>query len=241
MDESSSNSVPLQLQLLGWWELRKGDRRVFLGRREQRVIALLALRGRRPRLDVAATLWPDTTEARALASLRAAVLLTRRLASGAVLAPCRSTIGLDPSVQVDVDDVLEAAQGCRTRGGRADVDLNDQLRCLGRDELLPGWYEDWLLFERERLEQIRLAALESVARTALAQGQYDVAVVAATRAIMIEPLRETPHLLLVRAHLASGNLASAVGEFHAYRGRLQRELGIGPSPRMVDLMRSLDD
>jgi DNA-binding SARP family transcriptional activator len=80
------------LQLFGWWQLTQGRRTVELGGREQRLTALLALRGRRPRLLVAATLWPDTLEDRARASLRTAIKRTQHDAPG-LLAPTAGPSG----------------------------------------------------------------------------------------------------------------------------------------------------
>jgi hypothetical protein len=42
-------------------------------------------------------------------------------------------------------------------------------------ELLPGWYEDWLLFDRERLRRLSLHVLEHAARQLCAAGRYATA------------------------------------------------------------------
>src|SRR5512144_2972892 len=70
------------LRLFGCWDLRVGERTIKLGGREQRLLALLALRGRRPRSYVAGTLGPPSPEPRAQNSLRAAVLRSRKAAPG---------------------------------------------------------------------------------------------------------------------------------------------------------------
>ena len=70
-----------------------------------RLAALVALRGTRPRTHLAGTLWPDTTEERALSSLRASVLRLKRLAPGLAEAS-RWTVGLGRGVRVDAHRLL---------------------------------------------------------------------------------------------------------------------------------------
>ena len=95
------------LSLLGGWQLVVDGDVVALGGREQRLCALLALSGTRARAQVAGTLWPDSTDARALASLRRAVAQTHQRCAG-LLAADRTSIGLAADVVVDVD-ALRAA------------------------------------------------------------------------------------------------------------------------------------
>lgn len=225
----------LHLQLMGRWELSSGGSPIELGGREQRLTALLALRGIRSRPYVAGTLWPDTSEDRALASLRAAVLRTRRRAPG-VLQSGRMTVRLDESVSVDVHEVVHWTDLVEELPVDEAVKLVDR---VGDGELLPGWYEDWVILERARFERIRLRALELVAHRALESGALGAALKAASEAMLIEPLLESVRAVTIRAHLLSGNRVEAVREFDAYRKQLELELGIEPSPDLVELVRPL--
>jgi DNA-binding SARP family transcriptional activator len=225
-----TESGRLDLKLFGCWDLRVDGRIVDLGQREQRLLALLALRGRRTRPYVAGTLWPDSTEQRAQMSLRAAVLRSRQAVQG-ILEAGRTTVGLAPGVDVDVHRLLRAAGS----GG----DPRATMAVMGADELLPGWYDDWVIFERERLQHVRLRALESLAESELDVGHHDLALEAALEAIAIEPLRESGHTIAIRAHLLAGNRSAAVREYRTYRDRLERELGIAPSPGLEELVRPL--
>jgi hypothetical protein len=63
-----------------------------------------------------------------------------------------------------------------------------------RGELLPGWYDDWVMFERERLRQLQLHALETMAHRLAKEHRYADAVDVALAAVRLEPLRERhPH------------------------------------------------
>jgi DNA-binding SARP family transcriptional activator len=233
-----SNAVPdvsaaLELRLFGCWDLRSPSGTVSLGGREQRLVALLALRGRRPRVQVAGTLWPDTREERALTSLRSAVMRVRRSAGG-LLEIGHSTLALAADVRVDVQQLTRWAAEPRIHGtGRA----RWWVGVLRDAELLPGWYDDWVLFERERLQHLRLAALESEGLRSLDRGDYDTALMAALEATTIEPLRETAHSILIRAHLLAHNPSAAVEAYRAYRHQLRASMGISPSREMDDLVR----
>jgi DNA-binding SARP family transcriptional activator len=229
-DSGTTESGRLDLRLFGCWDLRVDGMVVELGRREQRLLALLALRGRRTRPYVAGTLWPDSTEHRAQTSLRAAVLRTRQAVQG-ILEAGRTTVGLAPGVNVDVHQLLRAAD--------SDGDPRATMAVMDADELLSGWYDDWVLFERERLQHVRLRALENLAESQLDVGHHDFALEAALGAIAIEPLRESGHAIAIRAHLLAGNRSAAVREYRTYSDRLERELGIAPSPRLDELVRPL--
>lgn len=225
----------LGLQLLGCWDLRSGTGLVSLGVREQRLVALLALRGRRPRTQIAGTLWPDTTDVRALSSLRAAVLRVRRSAPD-LIDGGRTSLALAAEVQVDVNEVMQCVAD--VAADPAD-DPARQVSLLRHADLLPGWYEDWVVVERERLQHLRLLSLESVARAALDRGDFDLALTAAIETIAIEPLRESAHAIAIRAHLMAGNQSSAVTEYRDYRHLLRSMLAIAPSRELNELLTPL--
>ena len=230
--DSVRPGASIELQLFGWWNLRVHDQQVLLCRREQAVVAFLALRGCRPRSHIAGILWPNATEERALTSLRAAVLRTRRTVAG-LLEVRRTTLGLHPDVHVDVDEVHRVAGEVARRPDHAP---HHALGVLAGDDLLPGWYDDWVLVERERLRNLRLSALETLAQRALARGDTELGASAARMATLIEPLRERAHALVVRAHLIAGNRPEAIRQFSAYRRLLREELAIAPSAQFTQLL-----
>ena len=108
-------------------------------------------------------------------------------------------------------------------------------------DLLPSWYDDWVIVERERLRQIRVHSLEELSRRLVVVHRYGDAIDAALAAIAADPLRESAHRRLIEAHLAEGNLSEAIRQYKAYAGLLSSQLGIEPSPaldRLVDLGRA---
>lgn len=221
-----------RLRLLGRWQLVADDEDIELGHREERLVALLGLTGRSSRLHVAGILWPESTDAQALASLRRAVLQTRRRCPGLLQAD-RLNIELDPDVAIDVAEVRRTAAA--TEGTIAE----DGAALLGQmvgEELLPGWYDDWVLPEREDLGQLRVKAFDRIARHALEADDLALVVAAARAASDVDPLLESAAELVIRAHLARGDVGSALLEFGRYRDALREELGVTPSRTLQELI-----
>nr|WP_239523336.1 bacterial transcriptional activator domain-containing protein [Geodermatophilus normandii] len=108
-----------------------------------------------------------------------------------------------------------------------------------RGELLPGWHEEWVLLERERLRQLRMHALEALAGELIVAGRFGEAVEAAYAAVHEEPLRESAHRVVVRAHLAEGNVAEARHAYESFRQVLADTLGVAPTPSMTGLLTEL--
>lgn len=220
------------LDLLGGFRLCVGTRPVDVPGTVQRLLALLGVLGDQPRTTVAGSLWPDVPEHQARASLRTALWrLHRRLP---VL------VGYDDdrlalSAGIDVDTQL-LADGAR-RIGAGVIPSDEQHAVLRRrGELLPGWYEDWVVLERERCRQLRLHALETLAASLAGSGRIADAIDVACEVIGIEPLRESAHRVLIELHLAEDNVEEALRQFGALRRLLAREIGVEPSTDLHELL-----
>jgi DNA-binding SARP family transcriptional activator len=142
-------------------------------------------------------------------------------------------------VQVDVRELSDWAQ--RVRSPHIGIE-NAMLPPGGlRGDLLPGWYDDWVLLERERVRQLRLHTLEALAVRLAAMGRLADALEAAYEAMRAEPLRESAHRTVVRVHLTEGNLAEAIRAYDLFREMLWDELGARPSELMSQLLRGVRD
>ena len=237
-DGRDANGEPRwRLDLLGSWRLSgSGDDVLDVGVNGRRIFALLALRRRCDRPYLAGMLWPDCSEAHAHGNLRASLSrLHRRDLAGPLVCSTDGVLALRPEVEVDVHGVVAVARsvldGDRTTAPR------EAVRRLACDDVLLGWYDDWVLLERERLRQLRLHALEHLSGQLLAAGDVARAVEAALEAVAVEPLRESAHAALIRAHLAEGNRAEAARQFQRLRELLRKELDEEPSRLVTDLLR----
>lgn len=225
-----------RLSLLGTWRLTGPDDVLDVGANGRRLFALLALRGRCDRSYVSGALWPECSEPHAHGNLRATLSrLHRRDLAGPLACSAGGVLALRPEVQVDAHAVVAIARA--VLDGDPVPAPRPAVRRLACEDLLLGWYEDWVLLERERLRQLRLHALERLSGRLLADGDIPAAVEAALEAVTVEPLRESAHAALIRAHLAEGNRAEAARQLQRLRQLLRDELDEEPSRLVTDLMR----
>jgi DNA-binding SARP family transcriptional activator len=224
----------LRLGLLKGFELYRDSDLVGLPLSAQRLIAYLALRDRSLlRVHVAATLWPDSTEERSVANLRTALWRIRYEGCSAVQA---TTSHLRLSQSVIVDYRLSAARARRLLDPASPFDVEDLDESYFVEDLLPDWYDEWVVMERERFRQLRLYALESAAERLVSAGRSGRAIQAALIAVCEEPLRESAQRVLVQAHLARGNQGEAIMQYRRYRKALYEELQVAPSPLFEELL-----
>lgn len=229
----------LRLTLFGRWRLARGDHVVDVPSRSQRLAALLALRGQQARAHLAGVLWPDVPEERAQASLRAALSGVRRHASDLV-ADGNGDLHLADGVAVDVVEFRRHARSILS-GDLSQWPGSVHDPVVSGGELLPGWYDDWLIVERERIHQVRLHVLEALAGHLVERDAYAQALEAALTAVEIDPLRESAQRSLIAVHLAQGNTADAVRQYKRFCALLRAELDVLPTPRMTELIEHATD
>jgi DNA-binding SARP family transcriptional activator len=230
-----SVSASPHLRLLGGFELVAGGLTIALPVNAQRVLAFLALTGQPARGAVAGRLWPEASEPRALGNLRSAIWRLQRQCSG-LLRCDGGALGLDPSVVVDVNTFVDVARAVLAHG---DSDWHEVPPILFNADLLPGFYEDWVLTKQEHLRQLQLHALERISSLLSRRGDEGAALEAALVCVEIDPLRESAHRAVICVHLREGNLGEARRHYDRAVAVLANELGLPPSPSLVELERHL--
>ncbi len=216
-----------QLHLLGGFQILVDDCAHPVPTSAAKLLALLAIHDRpMSRARVAGTFWPDLSDRRASANLRA-VVWRLPAALRPVVASTATTLAISEAVDFD----LRAAR----RIVRDILDLDEPHRhdssCVALlcAPLLPEWDEEWLMFERERVRQLHIHALERLGASLLERGDALSAVDVGAAVISTEPLRESAHGLLIQAHLAAGNRADARRCYDRYCDLVRRELGLEPA------------
>jgi DNA-binding SARP family transcriptional activator len=224
------------LFLLGGPFVIKNGRRLEIPGGSKRLLVFVTLNGGRvSRRHAAGTLWPCGNDERAAGNLRSS-LWRLRAAGIDVLHADKGMLYLDPEVSVDITQLSRWAT--RVIDGSADdsdlltLDLNPE--ALG---LLPGWYDEWVIFERERLRQRLLLAMEALVRRLISRRLFSDAVEVAMNAVGVEPLRESGQRVLIEAHLAIGNYVEARRAYIAYDEMLAAELGVSPSVELTEIVR----
>ncbi len=226
-----------QLTLLNAFQLQCGGVAVPMTLPAQRLLGFLAVQDRPvPRDHVAGTLWIDSSEEHATGSLRSALWRLRQCGDQLVEVSGRH-LRLSPSVIVD--SRLAADWARRLLDPATTISDADIAQIPPSGDLLPGWYDDWVLVEREWLRELMVHALERLCNGLLEEGRYGQALEAGHAAVRMEPLRESGHRSVIRVHLAEGNQADAVRQYHLFRNLLRSELRLEPSGQMHELVGGL--
>jgi DNA-binding SARP family transcriptional activator len=233
-------TTPIRLALLGGFTLTIDATPVPLPLQSQRVLAYVSVaastsHGGTPRAKLADRLWPLASERRGQSTLRTALWRIRRV-DPRLLSVRQEALLLGDVVDVDLRESL--AQANRLLAAGSDLDPLDAAVDALQGDLLPGWDEDWLLLERERVRQLHLHALEALAHRLRARGRYAEAVDAALAAITAEPLRESAQSALISVHLAEGNVTEAYRQYDRYTALLWAELRITPSAALAAKVRA---
>lgn len=215
---------------------------VWLGSRSRRLerkvaglLAYLALEGATPRSTLAGLLWPDSEESNARSNLRQ-VLHRLRGVLGTEVVRGDEALELHPQVEADVARLELAAFA-----GQAEEVLAYE------GELLAGHdYDDcpefleWLLAQRERLNNQRRDALLRLSEQAEAQGNVRAAIHHAERLLELDPVSEVVYRQLMRLHHLAGDRGAALRAFRQCCTVLKRELGVTPMPETLELAAQIE-
>jgi DNA-binding SARP family transcriptional activator len=225
------------VNLLQRFELRSSGCTLVLPLVAQRLVAFLALSDRpQPRTQVAGMLWPDANEQHASANLRSSIWRVGR--SGVPLVSIGDhSLSLHPGVRVDLWDAYAKAALLFDPSGSVTA-LPNHVPLFSED-LLPDWYEDWIVAEREHFRQVRLHALEALCDRLTNAGRVLQAIEVGLAAVAADPLRESAHRALIRAHLKEGNRSEAIRQYQLCSRLLDDELGVQPSATLVRVIGGL--
>ena len=231
-------SRPLQLMLLGCFTLLRGGEEIELPMSAQRLVAFLALHERPlSRAYLAGVLWPECSTERSLADLRTALWRANRCDAQLITA-AGMRLCLNANVQVDVRMLRAFGRAVSHAGTNMSAALAEMAWMDLSLDLLPDWYDDWLVDDREGVRQLRLHALERMTGELSLSGRHTEAIQTALAAVRLEPLRETAHAALIKAHLAEGNRSEALRQFYRCRDLLAAELAVEPSESIRQLISS---
>jgi len=194
----------------------------------KRLLAYVALRqGRVERRRAAGALWPIGDDHRAAGNLRSA-LWRLRGAGIDIMTTDKWSMELCHGVQVDAQLTLDWANRLIADTVQAG-DLAMRGNRIDALDLLPGWYEDWAIVERERIRQRMLHALEALSRRLSGVDRHAEAVEVAMAVVNAEPLRESAQRVLLEAHAAERNWVEVRRSYLCYRDLVRRELGVEPA------------
>jgi len=234
MHVGASSMTSLQLVLLGGFQARAAGHTVDVsGRKERALLAVLAMAPGEPRSrdKLAGLLWSDRRDKQARDSLKQAILRLRKSFGTEHPLPIltdRESLTLDAAkVAVDVQEFEQCL-------GEDSPDAVSRAVALYRGDLLDGLdvrdpaFEEWLLFERQRLRDLARAALMRLLDLHMTGGAHDQAGATARRLLALDPLQEVAHRALMRIYAEHGQAALALKQYQVCRDALQDELGVRP-------------
>ena len=248
----------LRIALFGGFEASLDARPLvdFGADKARGLLAYLAIEANRPhrRDELAALLWPDSTDARAAHNLSQTLLRLRRAlaAVGAPASPDQPPFLLVTSRDIQFNplgdhwlDVAEFTELIRAR--RQHQHPNDDLcpLCLGwlkqavnlyRGELLAGFslrdsvpFEEWQVVQQEMLHMQAVEALTSLAAYHERRGEPQQTQEFARRLAALEPWHEPAQIMLIAALAASGQTTAALEQVDTFHRVLAAEFGATPS------------
>jgi DNA-binding SARP family transcriptional activator len=104
-----------------------------------------------------------------------------------------------------------------------------------RGNLLEGWYNDWCLFERERLQDLYLTMLSRLLDDAELRGDYEKGILYGEKILSYDNAHERTHQRLMRLRYLTGDRTAALRQFERCEVALQRDLDVKPSQETLDM------
>ena len=186
---------------------------------------------RRERL--AGMIWPDTEEASARRNLRVLLSGLRKDLQGEssradkIIAADSYTVNFynGSDCWVDVSEFENQAHSAQTP-----EELQSVLSLYG-GELLPGFYDNWVILERERYRALFEDKMYQFLECLLQMGRHRDAIEWAERWIAFGQVPEPAYRALMLAHYANGDASKAALTYRRCTQTLRQELGVQPSPQ----------
>jgi DNA-binding SARP family transcriptional activator len=200
------------------------------------------------REELACLLWGETSEPQARKYLRQTLWQLQSALdprgdhdASRLLLVDADWVSVNPCAELSVDatvfdSAIDAVEGIE--GGALDPGRAGALAAaadLYAGDLLEGWYQDWCLFERERLQGRYLGLLDKLMAHCAATGHYEVGLEYGARILRHDRASERAHRQLMRLHYLAGDRTAALRQYQTCLTVLDQELGVRPSRRSTAL------
>jgi DNA-binding SARP family transcriptional activator len=182
--------------------------------------------------EIIGTLFPELDEDRARSRLNDYLWALRRSLPDLPLESSKHEVSISQSERwVDVEEFKQLA-------GLSDISNLEKAIDLYRGDLLPGFYDDWILLEREHCLLGYLQTLHTVVEHYFSKQEYKNTLPLLQQLLIHEPLNETAVQMLMRIHLAEGQRGAAFEVYERLTASLRDDLGIEPSDATKALFKS---
>ncbi len=216
----------------------------FDSRKVQELFCYLLLHRHREhsREVLADLLWSDTCAAQSKAYLRKALwqlqlALDSQIESSdsAILLIDSDWIQLNPGADLWLDVAVfeqnfppvQGLPGEKLDHHHAQA-LQDAV-ALYQADLLEGCYQDWCLYERQRLQHMYLTMLDKLMGYSEVHHEYEAGLSYGLQILRSDRAHESTHRKLMRLHYLAGDRTGALRQYERCIAALNEELDVGPS------------
>ena len=243
-------AMTLEIAILGSVEPRvNGDVLGVPAGKQRALLTWLAIQAPHPLSaeSAAEALWPRAAPAEAMRSLQVTVSRLRRSLADGGAALETVTSGYRLAVEADAIDarrfetLVDAARAARAGGDGAAARrlLDDALGLWRGPALADAAFDSFAQAEIARLEELRVAALEERVDARLSEGEHAVVVAELELLSAEHPSRERLVGLLMLALYRCGRQTDALEVYTRGRVRLDKDLGLEPSPELQRLQEAI--
>ncbi len=245
----------LEIVTLGGISIRSNGKLVtgFVSRKAEALLIYLACTRRQQSREVLADLlWDDRAPDQALSNLRTILASLRKQLQPYILST-HQAVSLDyDSLHIDAAE-LEAGLMVASKEWQQGRKLShesalklDQSLALYHGDFLDGFsiydsrgFEDWMILERERLQQKVLEGSHHLIESYIAHGLYEQAITQARHLLHLDSLREEAYGQLMTALALTGQRSAALEQYGICQTVLQSELGVNPSEELTALYQKI--
>lgn len=224
--------------MLGQFDVRKGEETVEIPTRPaQSLLAYLILSAgtshRREKL--AGLLWPDASEENARSNLRHTLWRLRKAIGGEYLDADKISISFDDENEYWLD------AGLMERGDGSERSSEELLQIVTNygGELLPGFYDDWVILERERYRSLFEQKIQALLDRLVEEQKWRQVLEWGERWLVLGQVPEPAYRALMIAHSGFGDTSGMAAVYKRCVKALQEELGVEPSDETKALYEQL--
>lgn len=237
----------LRFQLFGKFSVQRDALSVkgLDASKEQELLCYLLVRRDRshPRETLASLLWGDSSTEKSKKYLRQALwhlqsaLEAREIKSPHVLMVEHDWVQLNSQSELWLDVARFEAAFTATQGtpgkqlDEAGVRMLKDAVELYKGDLLDGWYQDWCLFERERLQNMYLSMLDKLMSYSEEHREYEAGLSYGSTILRYDRASERTYRQLMQMQYMAGDRTGALRQYERCVSALDEELGVKPERR----------